>query len=103
MKMAAASLLVLLTLVVVAWVAVAGFGGSVKIDWGSNNFVANTSGEVDKDAVIEGVLIINDDVYIDGAKIDRGVGEYFSKKTRKTYSIRWGKKGEGASVTEKTE
>jgi len=29
------------------------------------------------------------------------MAEYVSKKTRKVYSIRWGKKGEGVTVTEK--
>jgi len=102
MKIAGASVL-LFALLVVAWMAFADFGGNVNIDWGSNNSAANVSGEIDKSAEVEGVLVINDKVFIDGARIERGVNEYFSKKTRKTYLIRWGKKGEGASVTEKTE
>jgi hypothetical protein len=101
MKVAVALSIVLLSLIVVAQMASGRSTASVKIDLGSNNTVANTSGVIDKDAEVEGVLIINDELYIDGAKVARGVTEYVSRKTKKTYSIRWGKKGEGVRVTEK--
>jgi len=64
--------------------------------------VANEKGVISPDADVEGVVIINDALSIDGVPIARGVTEYVSKKTRKVYSIRWGKKGEGVTVTEKT-
>ncbi len=101
MKVSAALFLLMVSLVAIGQMASSCSGAGVTLDWGSHNTVANTSGEIDKDAAVEGVLVINDDVYIDGVKIDRGVSEYASRKTKKTYSIRWGKKGEGASVTEK--
>ncbi len=68
---------------------------------GSGNTVANEKGVIAPDADIEGVVIINGNLSIDGVKIARGVTEYVSKKTKKVYSIRWGKKGEGVTVTEK--
>jgi hypothetical protein len=81
-------------------VDVSGYG--VKTASGSSrNTATNQTGVIAPDAEIEGVTTINDDVWIDGVKIARGVTEYFSKKTRKAYTIRWGKKGEGATVTEK--
>ena len=81
-------------------------GISVKTNYGtsvsrSKNTVSNEKGVIDQDADVEGVLIINDEVYIDGQKIPKGVTEYVSKKTKKSYSIRWGRKGEGATVTER--
>lgn len=101
MKVVVALLILLVSLIVVAQMATGRSAANVKIDLGSNNTVANTSGVIDKDAEIEGVLIINDELYIDGARVARGVTEYVSRKTKKAYSIRWGKKGEGVSVTEK--
>lgn len=68
----------------------------------SGNTVANEKGVIDPDADVEGVTIINDELFIDGVKIARGTKEYVSKKSRKTYLIRWGKKGEGVTVSEKT-
>ncbi|WP_300454782.1 hypothetical protein [Accumulibacter sp.] len=75
-----------------------GPGSSVSA---SGNTVANEKGVIAPDADVEGVVIINDTLSIDGVKIARGVTEYVSKKTKKVYSIRWGKKGEGVTVTEK--
>ncbi|SBT03356.1 conserved exported hypothetical protein [Candidatus Accumulibacter aalborgensis] len=85
-------------------VDVSGYGvksGSGSTASGSGNTAVNETGVISPDAEIEGVTTINDNVWIDGVKIARGVTEYFSKKTRKAYTIRWGKKGEGATVTEK--
>jgi hypothetical protein len=76
-------------------------GMGVKAGSGAKNTVSNEQGAIDPDADIEGVVVINDQLYIDGHKISRGVTEYVSKKTRKVYSIRWEKKGEGVTVTEK--
>jgi len=42
---------------------------------------------------MEGVAVINDDVFIDGEKIQRGKTSYTSKKTGKSYRIQWGKNG----------
>ncbi|HPT50096.1 MAG TPA: hypothetical protein PLS67_03585 [Accumulibacter sp.] len=68
---------------------------------GSKNTVSNEKGVIGPGADVEGVVIINDEVYIDGNKIARGVTQYVSKKTKTVYAIRWGKKGEGVTVTEK--
>ena len=42
---------------------------------------------------MEGVAVINDDVFIDGEKVPRGKTRYTSKKTGKSYRIQWGKNG----------
>ncbi len=76
-------------------------GGSAATVSAAGNRVSNEKGVIGPDADVEGVTIINDDLYIDGSKISRGVTEYVSKKTKTVYSIRWGKKGEGVTVTEK--
>lgn len=67
----------------------------------SKNTVANEKGAIDQDADVEGVLIINDEVYIDGQRVSKGVTGYVSKKTKKSYSIHWGRKGESPTVTER--
>ena len=58
------------------------------------------TGQIGSDVQIEGVTIINDDVFIDGEKVPRGKTVYTSKKSKKTYLIQWGKNG-NISVSEK--
>ena len=71
-------------------------GGNVKVQT-----KANTSGGIiGSDVQIEGVAIINGDVFIDGEKIPKGKKTYTSKKTKKTYLIHWGENG-NVSVAEK--
>ena len=79
-------------------VDVSGYG--VKIQSDSGKSVNTRSGHIDPDAQIEGVAIINDDVFIDGEKVPRGKSVYTSKKSKKTYLIQWGKNG-NISVSEK--
>lgn len=106
MKWLIAVVLVLASLWVMAQISIDIPGISVHTGAGSKtsssgNTVANEKGVIGPDADIEGVTIINDELYIDGVKIARGTTEYKAKKSKKTYSIRWGKKGEGVTVTEK--
>lgn len=107
MRFPAAVFLLGFSQLTVAQVSIDLSGVSVKTGPGSSvsksgNTVANEKGVISPDADVEGVVIINDALSIDGVPIARGVTEYVSKKTRKVYSIRWGKKGEGVTVTEKT-
>lgn len=77
-------------------------GTSVKIKKGDSNTAvsvgpgstaSNSAGIVEDDVEMEGVAIINDDVFIDGEKIQRGKTRHTSKKTGKSYRIKWGKNG----------
>ncbi|MCX7180878.1 MAG: hypothetical protein NTX56_19625 [Proteobacteria bacterium] len=83
-------------------VAVDAPGGSVKVKKGNGNTAvsvgpgssaSNSSGTVDADVEMEGIAVINDDVFIDGEKIKRGKTRHTSKKTGKSYRIQWGKNG----------
>ena len=101
-----ASVLIVCSQLAGAQVSIDLSGVNVKTGSGSTvsragNKVSNEKGVIGPEADVEGVTIINDDVYIDGSKIARGVTEYVSKRTKTVYSIRWGKKGEGVTVTEK--
>ncbi|MDO8787262.1 MAG: hypothetical protein Q7J42_04230 [Sulfuritalea sp.] len=87
---------------VVGQVTVDAPGGSVKVKKGKGNTAvsvgpgstaSNSSGSIDADVEMEGIAVINDDVFIDGEKIQRGKASYTSKKTGKSYRIQWGKNG----------
>ena len=65
----------------------------------SANEARNVSGHVDEDAQIEGILVINGVVSIDGVKIPKGQKKYRSAKTGRTYLIEWGG-DDNVSVTE---
>lgn len=65
----------------------------------SANEVRNVAGEVDEDAQIEGILVINGTVNIDGVKIPKGQKKYRSPKSGKNYLIEWGR-DDNVSVTE---
>lgn len=66
-------------------------GTAVRIGPGST--ASNSAGAIDADVEIEGVAVINGEVFIDGEKIPRGKTKYTSKKTGKSYRIQWGKNG----------
>jgi hypothetical protein len=70
-----------------------GKGGNTAISVGPGSTASNSSGSIDADVQMEGVAVINDDVFIDGEKIPRGKTKHTSKKTGKTYRIQWGKNG----------
>ncbi len=78
-------------------VDVSGYG--VRIQKG-NNDVGTSSNSVAPDVEMEGVAVINGEVFIDGKKVPKGKTLYTSKKSGKTYRITWGKDG-NVSVEEK--
>lgn len=67
---------------------------------GGSSVAVNTAGSIEGDVEMEGVAVINGDVFIDGQKIPRGKTSYTSKKSGKSYQIKWGKNG-NVSVEEK--
>jgi hypothetical protein len=70
-----------------------GNGGNTAVSVGSGSSASNTAGAVGPDVEMEGVAVINDNVFIDGEKIKRGKTQHTSKKTGKSYRIQWGKDG----------
>ncbi len=71
---------------------------SVSVSVGQGE-AKNESGVVDESVEIEGILIINGELKIDGVLIPRGVKKYRSAKNGKVYRIEWGK-GDNVSVSE---
>lgn len=67
--------------------------GGTEVNIGSGNTSSNSSGSIDADVQMEGIAVINDDVFIDGEKLQRGKTRHTSKKTGKSYRIQWGKNG----------
>lgn len=65
----------------------------VNVSIGSGNDTGNSAGSIDADADIEGVSVINDDVWIDGEKIPKGKNRHTGKKSGIKYKINWGKNG----------
>lgn len=55
------------------------------------NEAKNEFGIIDEDAQIEGIVIINGEVSIDGVKVPHGVKKFRSAKSGKTYLIEWGR------------
>lgn len=76
-------------------------GGNVKVQTGKSGSVAsNTAGSIEQDVQMEGVAVINGDVFVDGEKIPKGKSPVTSKKSGRTYLIKWGKDG-NVAVQEK--
>lgn len=67
--------------------------GGTAVSVGPGSKASNSAGAIDADVEMEGVAVINEDVFIDGEKIPRGKTRYTSKKTGKSYRIQWGKNG----------
>jgi hypothetical protein len=65
----------------------------VNVSMGSGNDTGNTAGSIDADAEIEGVTVINDEVWIDGDKVPKGKTRHTGKKSGIKYKISWGKNG----------
>lgn len=82
-----------------AQVAVDVSGYGVKVQTGNGSSVNVNSGTAAADVQMEGVTIINGDVFIDGEKVAKGKTSYTAKKTGKSYRIEWGKNG-NVSVAE---
>ena len=81
--------------VVQAQVAVNVSGGNVSVQTGGSNgsVASNSAATLGPDVEMEGVAVINNEVFIDGVKVPYGKTTYLSKKSGKTYTIRWGKNG----------
>lgn len=67
---------------------------------GGSSVAVNTAGSIEEDVDMEGVAVINGEVFIDGVKVPRGKTAYTSGKTGKTYQIKWGRNG-NVAVEEK--
>ena len=83
-----------------AQVAVDVSGYGVKVQTGQGSSVNVNSGTVAPDVQMEGVAVINGEVFIDGEQVPKGKTSYIAKKTGKSYRIQWGKDG-NVSVSEK--
>lgn len=74
--------------------------GGVRVQVGKDNVASNAAGDLGTDVEMDGVAVINGNVYIDGQKVPRGKTSYVSKKTGKAYRIQWGGDG-NVAVEEK--
>lgn len=91
------------TLPVAAQVAVdlSAYGIKVQTKGSSgSNVAASSAGTIDSSVEMEGIAVINDDVYIDGEKVPKGQRDYKSRKSGKTYEITRDKNG-NVAVREK--
>lgn len=79
--------------VVQAQFAVDVSGGNVSVQSGKGSVVTNSAGALGPDVDMEGVAVINNEVFIDGVKVPHGKTSHVGKKSGKTYTIRWGKNG----------
>ena len=68
-------------------------GLGVKVQTGKGNTAVITGGTIDSDVQMDGVAVINGEVFVDGEKVPRGKSPYTSKKSGRTYNIKWGKDG----------
>jgi hypothetical protein len=77
------------------------YGMKVQTGQGNGSSVAvNSAGTIDSNVQMEGVAVINGDVFIDGEKVPKGKNLYKSRKSGKTYEIKWGGNG-NVAVREK--
>lgn len=74
-------------------------GLGVKIQAGSS-MANNTAGLIDSAVQMQGVAVINGDVFVDGEKVPKGKTQYRSSKTGRNYEIQWGRDG-NVAVREK--
>lgn len=63
------------------------------MDSGAHSQAENTEGGIIGDVEMEGIMVLNNEVYIDGTKIPPHVKKYKSNKTGKNYIIERGKNG----------
>lgn len=84
-----------------AQVAVDFSDGGVRVQSRAGGSVAaNTAGTIDPDVEMEGVAVINGEVFIDGEKVPRNRSTFKARKSGKTYRITRG--GDGSvAVQEK--
>jgi hypothetical protein len=82
-------------------VDLSGLGVKVQTGNGKGSSVAsNSAGTIDQDVQMDGIAVINGEVFVDGEKVPKGKSPYTSKKSGKTYVIKWGKDG-NVAVQEK--
>lgn len=62
-------------------------------DKSGSNVAVNSAGSIDSSVEMEGVAVINGDVFVDGDKVPKGVTSYKSRKSGVVYEIKWGKNG----------
>ena len=91
------SCLMLFAVGALAQVAVDLSGSQIQIQQNAGD---TRSGSIAPDAEIIGITVINGEVFIDGAKVPKGVKQYTSKTSGKSYRIDWGHNG-NVSVSEK--
>lgn len=72
-------------------------GSGSQVSVGPGNKVKSSVGEVEPEAKIEGVTIINGKLWIDGKEIPAGVERYKSPQNGKIYNIE--RRGKNVSVT----
>jgi len=65
-----------------------------------SSVAVNSAGSVDSNVEMEGIAVINGEVFIDGEKVPKGRTSYTSKKTGRSYQIKWGRNG-NVAVQEK--
>lgn len=69
-------------------------GVGIRVQTGKGASVStNTAGAIESDVEMEGVAVINGEVFIDGEKVPKGKSSYTSKRTGKRYQIKWGRDG----------
>lgn len=69
-------------------------------DASSSSRAENVAGSIGSDVQMEGIAVINGDVFIDGEKVPKGKTQYRSAKSGKNFEIKWGKDG-NVAVREK--
>ncbi|MDD5176407.1 MAG: hypothetical protein PHQ05_08315 [Sterolibacterium sp.] len=79
-------------------VDISGHGVSIRNPNGSS--VNVNSKAVASDVQMDGVAVINGEVFIDGEQVPKGKTSFTAKKSGKSYRIEWGKDG-NVSVSEK--
>lgn len=72
----------------------------VKVQSANENSVQLNSGSIAPDVQIEGVTVINGEVFIDGEQVPKGRTSFTAKRSGKSYRIQWGKNG-NVSISEK--
>lgn len=101
MKFGAMVVLMLATGMASAQIAVDVSAYGVKVQTGGGSNAGNAQvGNLGPDVEMEGVAVINGEVFIDGEKVPKGKTSYTSRKSGKTYLIRRSKDG-NVSVSEK--
>lgn len=65
-----------------------------------SNVVENSAGTIDSSVQVQGISVINGEVFVDGEKVPKGQKLYKSPKSGLVYEIKWGNNG-NVSVRQK--